>query len=239
MIDYLITGTRSVGNFYHETFGVSEKRMIFIPNEIDLNRFNPEKYDMKKVRETLGIKDHEKLVLFVHRIAERKGAHHIPRIIKKVCDEISDVKFVIAGNGPYSSTLNKRITGAGLEPHVKLLGRVPNRKIMELYAAADVFMMPSEEEGVPRVLLEAMAMGIPFVATDIGGVKDICTDLQKKWVVPVRDNVSFSERLIGLLVNDGFQNQLKKEGLKNIKNFSLDRIKRRFIKRILNDREDQ
>ena len=55
VIDYLVTGTESLGDFYHRTFGISERKIIILPNEIDLNRFNPERYDRSDVRRDLGI----------------------------------------------------------------------------------------------------------------------------------------------------------------------------------------
>ncbi|MER3486106.1 MAG: glycosyl transferase, partial [Chloroflexota bacterium] len=64
---------------------------------------------------------------------------------------------------------------------------------------ADVFMMPSLEEGFPRVLLEAMATGVPFVAVDVGGVRDILSPHQQRCVVPARDCDAFATRLVELL----------------------------------------
>lgn len=232
LVDHLVTGTQSLGGFYHRTFGISKKKIIALPNEIDLNRFNPGNYDRKEMREKMGLGENERSVLFVHRIAERKGAHHIPEIFRLVNHAIPDVRFIIAGEGPYFETLKKRLSGDGLDSRVRLLGWVPNRKIMELYAAADVFIMPSEEEGFPRVLLESMAMGVPFVATDVGGVKDICTDFQKEFVVNVGDNLNFSKRIIDLLHSKDIQHQFRKEGIRIVQGFSLTSVKNAFIQRV-------
>ena len=220
MVDYLVTGTESLGDFYQKTFGISKRKIIILPNEIDLNRFNPERYDRCQIREGLGIKPEEKAVLFVHRVVERKGAHHLLEIARKVYEEIPQAKFLVAGNGPYFETLKSRIAEAGLNSKVNLLGWVPNRKVMELYAGADLFIMPSEEEGFPRVLLESMAMGVPFVATDVGGVRDICTDFQGKFIVRVGDNSNFSRRVIELLRSQESQNRLREEGAQRVQEFS-------------------
>lgn len=238
LTDYLVTGTKSLGAFYYKTFGVSKKKMIFLPNEIDLARFNPGCYPRKQMRERLGIREDERIVLYVHRVVERKGAHHITEIAQKVGNAVSNVTFIIAGDGPYFEALRKEIENTGLGSRVRLLGSVPNRKIMELYAAADVFMMPSEEEGFPRVLLETMAMGIPFVATDVGGVKEICTDLQKRFIVPAGDSPLFSSRVVELLNSESFQNQLKKEGLEKVKEFSIPVVRKHFLEKILHGQKD-
>jgi len=233
MIDYLVTGTESLGDFYHQTFGIPKKKIIILPNEIDLTRFNPERYDRSHIRRKFGIEVGEKLVLFVHRIVERKGADHIPEIVHRVGREIPDVKFIIAGEGPYFETLKKRISSDGLDSRVRLLGWVPNRRIMELYAGADVFMMPSEEEGFPRVLLESMAMGVPFVATDVGGVRDICAEGQKQFIVHVKDNHSFVQRMILLLQSQSIYEVLKSEGFNNVQRFSSETVRESFLKEIM------
>ena len=239
VVDYLVTGTESLGDFYHQTFGIPKKKIIILPNEIDLNRFNLERYDRRKIREKLGINPEEKAVLFVHRVVERKGAHHLPEIAKKVNEEIPQAKFLVAGNGPYFETLKSKIAEAGLNSKVNLLGWVPNRKIMGLYAGADVFIMPSEEEGFPRVLLESMAMGVPFVATDVGGVRDICSEGQKKFIVPVKDNLSFAEKMILLLQSQPIYEALKDEGLDHVQRFSSEKVKERFMKEIMIKRENE
>ncbi len=233
MIDYLVTGTESLGDFYHQTFGIPKKKIIILPNEIDLNRFNFDRYDRHKIREELGIKPGEKAILFVHRIVERKGAHHLPEIARRVYEEVPQTKFLVAGNGPYFETLKTRIAEAGLDSKVNLLGWVPNRKIMELYAAADLFMMPSEEEGFPRVLLEAMAMGVPFVATDVGGVREICSEGQREFVVPMGDNDSFALKMIRLLKCKSICDALKEDGLNNVQWFSSERVKERLLEEVL------
>lgn len=163
VIDYLVTGTESVKMFYHRTFKFPLKRIIVLPNEIDLNRFNPAQFDRQLLRREFGISEMEKIVLFVHRVVERKGAHHITQIAKLVLSHIPEAKFIVVGDGPYFNILKEKIVEDGLRDKIVLLGWRPNKEIMKLYAIADVFIMPSEEEGFPRVLLESMAMGFPLL----------------------------------------------------------------------------
>lgn len=234
VIDYLVTGTETVKLFYHNTFKVPLSKIIVLPNEIDLNRFNPEGFNSNELRREFGVSEDDKIVLFVHRIVERKGAHYIPEVARAVTGRVPQVKFIVAGDGPYFDRLKLKIAEDGLGDKTVLLGWVPNREIMKLYAIADIFIMPSEEEGFPRVLLESMAMGVPFVAADVGGTGDICSGKQKKYIFPVGDIESFSKGVIEIIESPEVSKLLQEEGLINVKRFSADRVCKLFIDRIWN-----
>ena len=84
-----------------------------------------------------------------------------------------DVRLVVVGDGPERSRLERAAADPVLDDRMQVVGPVPNRDLPELYAAADCLVMPSYEEGFPRVLLEAMACGTPVVTTDAGGSADV------------------------------------------------------------------
>jgi glycosyltransferase involved in cell wall biosynthesis len=167
----------------------------------------------------LSISGSDKVVLFVHWLSERKGAHYLPEIIKEVTAKNPGVVFVIVGDGPYREKLTLGIEEAGVEEYARVIGSVPNARIPQYYAMADLFIMPSTDEGFPRVLLEAMAMGVPFVANDVGGVRDILTRRQLEFITPVGDVVAFSQRIISLLGDDRLRDELKAEGLLKVREF--------------------
>ncbi len=167
----------------------------------------------------LDIPNSRKVVLFVHWLSERKGAHYLPGIIKKVVDKIPNAVFVVVGDGPYRGKLIQEINEVGIGEYTRVTGGVPNAKIPQYYCLADLFIMPSTDEGFPRVLLEAMAMGIPFVANDVGGVRDILTTKQLAFINPVGDITAFSGKIIRLLNDDKLRNELKAEGFTKVKEF--------------------
>ena len=82
-----------------------------------------------------------------------------------------------------------------LGERIKLLGAVPNRDILKYFIAADVFLMPSREEGFPRVLIEAMAAGLPYVASDIGGVREISPPQAQEFIVKSGDIDGYVEKI--------------------------------------------
>ncbi len=212
MVDYLVTGTERMKKYYHQQFGVPLKKILVVPNEIDLSRFKP-KHSKNKIPQ----------ILFVHRISERKGAHYLVPIAEKVLKK-SKAQFIIAGDGPYLPTLQAQIKKKKLSKWVKTLGSVPNKEVMKLYAQSDIFLMPSDEEGFPRVLLEAMATGTPFVASDVGGVRDIVSKSAQDFVVEKGDINSFATKIVQLLSDEKLRNKLSKDGLQQVKQYDLKKV---------------
>jgi glycosyltransferase involved in cell wall biosynthesis len=198
-VDYVVTGTQSLATLYAKTFGIGSDRVRVVPNDIRPERFESRAHQRAYHRAAEGYSGDDFVVLFVHRLAPRKGAQYILPIARGVREAVPRARFVIAGDGPMFEALRSDLRrDSGLTPYVRLLGSVPNKSVAAWFAAADAFFMPSEEEGFPRVLLECMAAGLPFVAADVGGVRDICDSTQMWSVVPPGDVPAFVERLIAL-----------------------------------------
>lgn len=107
---------------------------------------------------------------------------------------------------------------------------VPNVAIPRLMAACDLLIMPSRQEGFPRVLIEAMAAGLPFVATEVGGVKDITSPLQQKFLAAKNDLSTFIEKTELLLKNPAKLFLLQKNGKKWVRKYSLPEVEKKFVK---------
>ncbi len=229
----LVTGTPRMADYYVREFGVSRGKIIVVPNDIDLARFRPRKADLCPTRLTLNLPAEAAVVLFVHRLSPRKGAQYLAEIAARVRESVPNALFVIAGAGPYEALVKQQVKAKGLEGMVRILGWVPNRQIARYYAAADVFIMPSDEEGFPRVLLEAQAIGVPFVATNVGGVLDIVTPQQAQYVVPKGDIPAFAERIVTLLRDPALRAALSAEGLRNVQNYAVERVIPLFMEKVL------
>lgn len=192
----LVTGTDGLARAYAREYGLKAPHIHVLPNSISLERFHTK--DKSSARATLNIPDSARVVTFVHHLSERKGAHHIAPIARALAHE-QNMYMCVAGSGPYQKQLTHDVAGI---PFVHLLGAVPNARIPELLAASDVLFMPSHEEGFPRVLLEAMAMGLPFVASDVGGVREIVPDEAQAYVLPVGDGHAHARAITQLLNTD-------------------------------------
>jgi len=189
----VVTGTNGLADAYAHIYHIPRHRIRVLPNSISLERFLVE--DTAAARAQFHIPEGVRVVTFVHHLSERKGAHYLPSIIKELASE-QNLMFCIAGDGPYHEQLAKALKDVA---GVRLLGALPNRDVPKLLSVTDVLIMPSNEEGFPRVLLEAMAMGVPFVASDVGGVKDIVPPSMLRHIVTAGDTRAFANEVRSLL----------------------------------------
>jgi len=194
LINFLVTGAEVLKDGYAENYSIPKEKIMIMPNWIDQCRFN-KKFNRDEILKKFNLEENKKYILFVHRLAERKGANYIAKIARNFD---KDTIFLVAGDGPYRENLIKDIEEYKLI-NVKLLGKISNALVPELMSISDVFLMPSEEEGFPRVLIEAMASGLPYVASDIGGVREISPKIEQKYVYPVGNTEKFTSGIKDIL----------------------------------------
>lgn len=223
----LVIGTPGMADQYRRHYGLHADRIRVVPNWIRTSR-SVGGLTRDVARRRLGIPADRKVVLFVHRLSRRKGADRIPAIAVGVTKRVPDAMFLIVGDGPERKNLESRIMNHGL--NVRLAGAVSNRSIFDYFAAADIFFMPSEEEGFPHVLLEAMASGLPYVANDVGGVKEITPLALADYIVPGDDTAKFCERLIRLLSLSPRERALLAEIEREwVQRYDIDTARARFV----------
>jgi len=115
-------------------------------------------------------------ILFIGRHVPEKGHAALLEAIAQLTERGHDVRVVLAGDGPYRETLERFAEQLGIAPRVSFPGAVGQEEIHDLYASASIFCLPSFAEGVPGVLMEAMAMRLPIVSTRITGVPELVED---------------------------------------------------------------
>lgn len=145
-------------------------------NGTDLRRFAPRSQEvMRDARARLGIDPNAFVVGGVGRLDAEKRWDAVLEAIAGLRDEQpEEIRCVVAGDGPMMSSLRETVSILGLEGRVLLLGR--RADVPEVMACMDVVVLASEREGIPNVLCEAMAMGKPVIATDVGGVRELVVD---------------------------------------------------------------
>ena len=213
---YLVTGGEAMKQGYAKNYGLKPEKIKLIPNRINLNRFQPEEKKQNKI----------KTILFVHWLSKRKGVDTIIPIAKGL---ETRAKFIIVGDGPYKEKLLRETKQNKLEKFIEVVGFVPNKDIVDYYKKADILILPSLEEGFPLTLLEAMAMGVPYVAFDVGAVREISSRVAQEFIVKAGDIKEFIKKINLLLLDKGVYDRFRKEELEKVKQYSLEKVVNKFI----------
>jgi len=226
--DFLVTGTETMKQGYVEHYDLDPEKIKVMPNWINLDRFIPQPRNQNPKFKT---------ILFVHWLSKRKGADMIVPIIRHFIDDfqssLPNFKLLVVGDGPYKETLSQEIKENNLEKFIELVGTVSNKNIIDYYRKADISLMPSMEEGFPRVLLEAMAMGVPYVASDVGGVREISSETACRFLVKPSDAEMFAHKLEALMSEKETYKNFREEGLENVKKYSLQTVVDMFVNKII------
>jgi glycosyltransferase involved in cell wall biosynthesis len=164
---------------YVRVGAVPRGKFQMIPNGVDTDHFMRSKNRRKNAREALGIGS-EFVWLAVGRLVKQKDYPTLFRALELLKDE--QFVLLIAGNGPLEEELREECRARGLEGQVRFCGA--REDILDLYSAADAFVMSSEFEGLSAALLEAASTGLPAVVTDVGGNADVVMDEITGYVVP-------------------------------------------------------
>ena len=141
----------------------------------------------------------EKLVLFVGMLIFLKGVHILIQAMKLVTRRIPDAKLLIIGRGGYKGQLEKLVRELGLEGKVEFVNHVPQAALRDYMRMCRVLVLPSLSEGLPRVLIEAMACGKPVIGTNVGGIPSLIHDGVNGFLIPPNDSQALAAKIIFLL----------------------------------------
>ena len=169
-------------NVYSIPNGFSSERLKFIEQEV--------------ARAKLELENDVRVLFSLGALIERKGFHHLIDAMRIVADNRGDVLCFIGGSGPLKDTLQRQINRLGLQNHVKLLGFVPDDELKYWMNAADLFVLPSLSESFGIVVLEALAVGTPVVATINGGSEEIITSEDYGLLCPPKDPRCLAEKIL-------------------------------------------
>lgn len=152
--------------------GILDSKISVIPNGVDVKKFHS--FPKEEARNILGLGS-QKLILSVGNLTANKGFDLLVKAVRafRVEHPSDNIQLAIIGEGDCRKSLETLVASLRLGAHVRLVGAVPHERLYIWYSAADVFCLASEREGWPNVLMEALACGIPVIATPVGGIPEI------------------------------------------------------------------
>jgi glycosyltransferase involved in cell wall biosynthesis len=189
-----------LAQFAAATLGVKSNRVRIVRNGIDTRAFEPDTILREQTRDRLMLQPSELLILSVGELTEVKGHEYLLRAFARMKGQSSNLTLAIAGDGPLRAHLESLASESGIAARVKFLGH--RRDIKALLNAADVFVMPSLSEGLPLAILEAMAIGLPIIATAVGGVPEVIKSGETGWLVQPQQPEALASTLCNVLQNE-------------------------------------
>jgi glycosyltransferase involved in cell wall biosynthesis len=185
--------------------GASAERVRVIRSGVDTERFRPR--DRLAARQRLQLERDRPLVLFVGNLEPRKQLHVLLRALPRLRAAVPRILLAVIGSGAsagqddQTAVVNRLADELGLRQAVRFLGSVAADELLAWYAAADVLALPSSSEAQGIVALEAMASGLPVVASAVGGLLGTIEDGRTGYLVPAGDAAALADRLSVLLAD--------------------------------------
>ena len=204
--------------------GVPPKKRIPIPNGVDTGRFAPLAPAQKKaLRSRLALPAEARIVIFVGRLAPEKRVDLLTGIWRSVRQAVPRALLLILGSGPEEAGLKQRASDG-----VLFLGSQPD--VTPYLQAADLFVLPSAAEGLSLALLEALACGLPVIATSVGGNPEVIRHLETGWLTPPDDPPALTEAIVTLLEDEKLQSKLRENARAHaVQNYSLVKMADRLL----------
>ncbi|MFN2431584.1 MAG: amidohydrolase family protein [Gemmatimonadota bacterium] len=190
--------------------GLPPEAVGVIPNGVDAVRFDPAAYDREAARRALGIRSDEVLVTSVSRLSREKSPEGFLRAAEIAAAAEPRLRFALVGTGPLESKLRQLLAASAFGSRVRLLGA--RSDIPEILAASDVAALASRTESLPFCVLEAMAMELPVVAHDVGGVGEALRDGREGFLLPFGRAKGFAARLVSLAGDAALRRKLGSAG---------------------------
>jgi glycosyltransferase involved in cell wall biosynthesis len=204
----------------------------------DLSRYRYDERERFRLRDELGICDRTKVVGLVGSISPRKGQAVLVEAAPAILGAAGDVVFVAIGDvapgqEAYAEEVKRRIAKLGIEDRFHWCGYRSDAEAF--YSLMDVLVLPSSSEGLPRTVIEALACGVPVVATDVGGVREILLDGHLGDIVEVNEAAQLAERTTRVL-SEGRITPQSREAMRSsvTERFSIESYAREF-ERLLED----
>ncbi len=159
-------------------------------------------------------------------MTRQKGYSYLIQAVPRLLSEAPDSRFVLIGDGDLLDELRQQSLKLGLQDKIEFLGKCED--VLPLLKKMDLFVLPSLWEGFPTVVLESMACGVPVIATDIPGTRELIQSGVTGWLVPPGDPQALAEAILEALKKPLLRQEIADHAWEMAKNFSMDVIARQY-----------
>jgi glycosyltransferase involved in cell wall biosynthesis len=197
--------------------GLDPSKFLWMPNPVDTEQFCPAPKAVRAImREQLGVDAGAEVILFVGRLAPEKELASLIEAFSRVAKQRNRAHLVLVGDGPLRLALDALVEQRGLRARVTFAGSLPAPDVLRWLQAADVFTLVSSVEGLPVSLIEAMAVGLPSVVSDIPANTQLIEAESTGVVAKLRDVESLGGALLQLLENPEMRVQMGQAARKRV-----------------------
>ena len=228
-LDRIVAATRHEQQLLRQIYRVPAERITVIPLGVNLDRFAPA--DRAAARAELGIGDEERILLAIGRIQPLKGLDILIRSLAEVTDRDGISLWIIGGDDRAADEISRLRALAeefSVASMVRFVGPVEHEALPDYYNAADVVVMPSFYESFGLVAVEAMASGVPVVASRVGGLSSTVSDGRTGYLIPWRCPEPFAEKIELLLRNEQLRSSLGSAAVDRMQMYSWPEISRQL-----------
>jgi glycosyltransferase involved in cell wall biosynthesis len=206
--------SQSVKRSLHRYEFIPERRIFVLPNSIDLNEFS-------SIRQNKALSLQKTIILgSVGRIEKSKGLNYLLLAIVKILKRYPNTKLEIVGDGSALEDLKALSKKLKISNSVKFFGKLANP--IPAYSRMSIFILPSILEGFGIVLLEAMAAGIPVIASNVDGIKEVVVDGESGILVPPKNSDAIADAVFKIIEQPQLASNLVEEGLLRAKLFDVN-----------------
>ena len=214
-------------NMKNDMQKIYNREIIVIPNGIDVEKFTVP-LDKETIRKRLGINDSDKVIIFVGNLRPVKGVEFLVRAMNVVIQKDVNAKLILVGDGQQQDYLRRMVAELHIERYVTFTGEVPNDEVFEYLAASDIFVLPSLSEGFSIASLEAMACGLPIIATRVGVLQEIIENGVNGFLIKTGEPRQISEKVLKLLGDEYLRGRISENNKKKVKDYDWTGIVQRL-----------
>ncbi len=222
-----VIATSDIMQEWWQRTGTAPARIARIPLGVDLGMFEP----VAGAKSQLGWSDTQQHLLFTARLSVETGAQYLLEALPEVLAKFPQVYLHLVGSGVAEDSLRQQAVDLKINESITWHGWLNLEELPLYYSAADVMVFPGTSGGTPRVMLQAMACGTPFVGAAIGGIVDHITP-ERGWLVLPRDTKALATAIVEVLSNPQLARQKAEQGIAYVQTLSWAKVAERVLNEV-------